>query len=67
MTFSDALVYAMGTSACPIHRTTQDGYEMRGYLDGSVDVCRKGKVVKKLAAGTGVALGDTDWQPEGER
>ena len=65
MTFADAL--AAMKSPRPITRTTSEGYVMLGYLDGSVEVCRRRKVVKKLGANVGPALGYTDWQPEGER
>ena len=63
MTFAGALDATKGPRL--ITRTTSEGYVMLGYLDGSVDVCRRGKVVKKLAAGAGATLGYTDWQPEG--
>ena len=65
MTFADALADSKGPR--PITRTTSEGYVMLGYLDGSVDVRKDHRVVKKLPRGTGPALGYTDWQPEGER
>jgi len=65
VTFADALADSKGPR--PITRTTSEGYVMLGYLDGSVEVCRRRKVVKKLGANVGPALGYTDWQPEGER
>ena len=63
MIFTGALDAAKGPR--PITRTTSEGCVMLGYLDGSVDVFPKGKVVKKLGANVGPALGYTDWQPEG--
>ena len=65
MTFADAL--AVMKSPRPITRTTSEGYLMLGYLDGSVDVRKDHRTVKKLSRGTGPALGYTDWQPEGTR
>ena len=65
MIFTGALDAAKGPR--PITRTTSEGYVMLGYLDGSVDVCRRGKVAKKLGTNVGPTLGYTDWQPEGER
>ena len=65
MTYADALAATNGPR--PIMRTTSEGYVMLGYLNGSVDVCRKGKVVKKLGVNAGPMLGYTDWQQEGER
>jgi len=62
MTFADALADSKGPR--PITRTTSEGYAMFGYLDGSVDVRKDHRVVKKLPRGTGPALGCTDWQPE---
>ena len=64
MTFADAL--AATTGVAPINRTTRDGYLMVGYLDGSVSVTKDRRLVKRLPAGTGSALGYTDWKPGGE-
>ena len=62
MTFADAL--AATTGPRPITRVMGEGYLMLGYLDGSVDVLKGKRAVKRLSAGTGPALGYTDWQPE---
>lgn len=64
MTFADALAATKGPR--PITRTTSEGYVMLGYLNGSVDVCRNGKIVKKLGVNVGPTLGYTDWQLEQE-
>jgi len=61
MTFADAL--AATTGVVPIARRTREGYLMIGYLDGSVSVTKEQRLVKRLPAGTGPALGYTDWQP----
>ena len=65
MIFADAL--AAMKSPRPITRTTSEGYLMLGYLDGSVDVRKDRRVVKRLPRGTGLVLGYTDWQSEGVR
>ena len=62
MIFTGALDAAKGPR--PITRTTSEGCVMLGYLDGSVDVRKDHRVVKKLPRGIGPALGYTDWQPE---
>ena len=63
MTFADAL--AATTGVAPIARAMEKGWLMIGYLDGSVSVTKDKRLVKRLPAGTGPALGDTDWQPGG--
>jgi hypothetical protein len=61
MIYADALAVA---GSRPVRRTTEQGYTMLGYLDGSVDVLRGTRQVKRLGAGTGPALGYTDWEAE---
>ena len=62
----DAVIYADALAATkgpwPISRMTSEGYHMLGYLDGSVEVVKNGRVVKTLSPGTGTALGYTDWE-----
>ena len=60
MIYADALAATKGP--WPISRMTSEGYHMLGYLDGSVEVVKNGRVVKTLSRGTGPALGYTDWE-----